>query len=314
MDRNAPRTRPDASRTTYDAPRGDTGSPSPTTMDRRSLLGLCGTAAAGFCALGLTGSLAACGDTSDDDASRRASEGAAYYAAHKDEYLRMCEGVADALEGMMKPEYGATTARAIATSTVARYRELLPELPYIGGRRNPMTGILYRCGVSLAYCLAVTGHGRPVDDAGRFNYQMYVDFPYSHGDGATRPTASPDPAAERRGNREWCAWTQQRAYPGDWVAEYVGGLSAPYTYGFDMTECAVLRLCRHFGIPGFAPYLCLPDKPKYEAEGKGMTRTTTLADGFDCCDFRFRDDGVVRLGEPFSARTLREWGVVQPRI
>ena len=43
-----------------------------------------------------------------------------------------------------------------------------------------------------------------------------------------------------------------------------------------------------------------------------MTRTTTLADGFDRRDFRFRDDGVVRLGEPFRARTLREWGIAQP--
>jgi len=302
-------------------------------MDRRRFLSVCCGAGVGLGALGCSGWLTACGGAAGDQADggsatpagsphpsgpspstsvggSPAPTGTAYYTANMKQYMAMTEGMAHGLEKMMAPDYGAHDATAIAAAMVADFKEIVPELPYIGGDENPMSQILVSCAMSMAYCLAMGEHGKPMDEAGRYNYFVYAAFQKQQAPPQGAPK-QPDTAAARRGARQWCTWTQQRAYPGNWVAEYVGGLQEPYTYGYDFAECGALILARHLGVPGFARYLCILDKPQYEAMGQGMTRTETLADGFDRCNFRFRDDGVVRLEEPFSARKLKAWGVGQ---
>lgn len=41
----------------------------------------------------------------------------------------------------------------------------------------------------------------------------------------------------------------------------------------------------------------------------GSACAIALADGFDRCDFRYSEDGVVKLEEPFTVEKFREWGI-----
>ena len=49
------------------------------------------------------------------------------------------------------------------------------------------------------------------------------------------------------------------------------------------------------GAPELAPYLCLIDILYSEKFGWGLMRTTTLADGDERCDFRFKKGGETRV-------------------
>jgi hypothetical protein len=46
--------------------------------------------------------------------------------------------------------------------------------------------------------------------------------------------------------------------------------------------------------------MCLADFPMSEAFGSGLVRTTTIAEGFNRCDFRFKRGGETQQGWPPS--------------
>jgi hypothetical protein len=83
-----------------------------------------------------------------------------------------------------------------------------------------------------------------------------------------------------------CRQTQQRRYPGDWVDEFVPPSPGDYALGMDVKECGVCKFYEAQGALPYAHYICLGDYPMFYALGLGLRRTTTLANGGPCCDFR----------------------------
>ncbi len=55
----------------------------------------------------------------------------------------------------------------------------------------------------------------------------------------------------------------------------------------DYTECGICKLCRDEGVPDLAKYLCKLDYVLADLMGLALTRTTTIAEGGTCCDFRY---------------------------
>jgi hypothetical protein len=82
--------------------------------------------------------------------------------------------------------------------------------------------------------------------------------------------------------------SQRRKYKDDWVISFVEGDGKNYTYGMNVTECAILKYLTLQGAPGLTRYLCLTDYITSEAIGRGLVRNKTLAEGCDCCDFRYK--------------------------
>jgi hypothetical protein len=84
------------------------------------------------------------------------------------------------------------------------------------------------------------------------------------------------------------ARSQQRQYPEDWVMTFVDGAGQDFTYGVDVTECAIQKYLAAQGAPELTPYLCLTDYVSSEAMGRGLVRYKTLAEGCAVCDFRYK--------------------------
>ena len=76
-----------------------------------------------------------------------------------------------------------------------------------------------------------------------------------------------------------------------------------FDWGIDYTECATCKFLSAQGAPELAPYVCAVDKVASEMLGWGLTRTMTIADGFDKCDFRFKKGGKTRLATPAQKNT-----------
>jgi hypothetical protein len=83
--------------------------------------------------------------------------------------------------------------------------------------------------------------------------------------------------------------SQQRKYKEDWVINFVKGDGQDFTYGIDVTECAIQKYLARQGAPELTRYLCLTDYITSEAIGRGLVRNKTLAEGCDCCDFRYKE-------------------------
>jgi predicted ArsR family transcriptional regulator len=84
---------------------------------------------------------------------------------------------------------------------------------------------------------------------------------------------------------------------------YVDGDGWEFDYGVDYIECASCKFLEAEGALELAPYVCAVDKPASELLGWGLTRTMTLADGADKCDFRFKKGGPTHIDLPQSLQT-----------
>jgi hypothetical protein len=82
--------------------------------------------------------------------------------------------------------------------------------------------------------------------------------------------------------------SQERVYPADWVFRFVEGDGEAFDWGIDYTECGIVKFFRAQGAGELAPYMCLADYPVSEALGTGLIRNTTIAEGAERCDFRFK--------------------------
>ena len=197
--------------------------------------------------------------------------------------------------------FGASEAVVMRREMLEECRSLIPQLPYIGGRRNPWNANLAAAPMALAAYRVVRSHGGSEQDAGEllpaYAQRMVAWIPRRLRPRLLRPRPSRALKVAR--------WTQQRRYPEDWVTEFVDGAGQPFDFGMDVTECAIVKFMHAQGADELTPWLCHLDYVMAEAAGFGLTRTKTLAWGCDRCDFRMTANDTTPTAWPpnFPERT-----------
>ncbi len=183
--------------------------------------------------------------------------------------------------------YGEALTATLAAQARREYELLIPQLPYIGGRRNPLTPILIGAAMFLALYKSLRTEGAPVEEIGDVVYEAVEGFYRSLPRGLMRLSGSLQfRAGARRKTREMAAESQRRQYDGDWV--YRVAEDEAYEWGVDYVECGILKFFRQQGAEEFVPSMCRLDFLASEWFDWGLERTTTLAGGGERCDFRFK--------------------------
>ncbi|MEN8165603.1 MAG: L-2-amino-thiazoline-4-carboxylic acid hydrolase [Acidobacteriota bacterium] len=198
--------------------------------------------------------------------------------------------------------YGEQEAAVMHEEMLDEFRRLIPEIPYIGGRRNPYSGMLVGAAKGLAMYRVIVRHGGSLEETGelmhRRNRARLWRIPRVIRHGLVRNLfLRQQEKAVRR--------SQARRYPGDWVLEVVESDGETFDYGMDVTECGDLKFLKTQGAEELCPYICDLDYLMFEAMGVGLHRTRTLAWGCDRCDFRISLDGATSATWPpeFVERT-----------
>lgn len=211
--------------------------------------------------------------------------------------------------GLFVDRYGEETALLIRRETADEYRRILPEIPYIGGRRNIYSTNLVQTAWALAIHRVVSEHGGNVEDAGELIHGIAkmemerVPQVVRHLSGRLWFSRMMRLRLQRAARR-----SKARRYAGDFRFEWVPGHGKSVEFGIDMIECGIVTFLRRKGAEELGPYLCDLDYLMFGAMGIGLRRTKTLAWGCDRCDFRFSRDGVAPASWPpgFVERTCGE--------
>lgn len=193
--------------------------------------------------------------------------------------------------------YGAETSDAITAEARADYEALIPQLPYIGGRRNPHTRLIIAAAMFLALYKVLKRRGRPVEEIGELVHEAVQAFfdtlprfllrSYGRLNFTRRAL---------RGAYKSALESQEREYPGAWVYAVVEGDGVAFDWGIDQLECGICKFFAAHDAEEFVPYMCDLDFIASDYFGWGLVRTTTLAEGGERCDFRFkRERGVRRI-------------------
>ena len=196
--------------------------------------------------------------------------------------------------GSLAERFGAPEVALMRREMLDEYRSLIPQVPYVGGRRNQWSSNLAASAWALAAYRVALRHGGDAQDVGKVAY----DYARRMAGRVPRPLRArmlgPRSARAERQAR----WTRQRRYRGDWVCEFVDGAGQPFDFGLDITECGIVKFLHAQGADALTPYLCHLDYVFAEAAGAGLTRTKTLAWGCDRCDFRFTTSGKTTATWP----------------
>lgn len=228
---------------------------------------------------------------------------------HVEKLVSKFAGLLERSGGSLVDRFGEETAAVMPGEMLDEYRRLIPEIPYIGGRRNIYSRDLLFSAMALAMYRVVVGHGGSLEDVGELLHWMLrerferVPRVLRFWMGRRRFSRMRRLKLERAARR-----SQTRRYPGDWVFERIDGDGGTFDFGIDMTECGIVKFLNDQRAAELSPYLCDLDYVMAEMLGLGLRRTKTLAWGCDRCDFRLTKDGVTSASWPpgFVERTCAE--------
>jgi len=218
-----------------------------------------------------------------------------YYTSRKRLLVVEFDLAARVARKVVAAHYGDRFTDAIAVEARQEYESLTPQLPYIGGRENPLTQIMVAAGMFLALYKPLKAHGKAVEEIGALVYEA-VERAY---DLFPRHSEWPRYLLRLHGRlsftkhslrkaRVMALESQKRRHAGDWVYSFVEGDGEEFDYGLDFEECGMCKFFQAQGAAEFAPYMCRLDFIASDRLGWGLVRTGTIAEGAEKCDFRYR--------------------------
>lgn len=222
------------------------------------------------------------------------------YLYRKDRLIRSFDKSLSRVKPWLDARLNEQRAERFIEKSHQEYEALIPSIPFIG-RNNRLLVFFLPTTRYLAVYRALQKQGLAVEDAGALTIEM----------GTAEITAIPAPIRWFIGYLWFSSWLRSRIekraeeskkcqYHGDYVLDFVEGDGREFDYGVDYVECASCKFLEAENAMELAPYVCAVDKAASDLMGWGLTRTTTLADGFPRCDFRFKKGGETRVALPQS--------------
>jgi len=190
---------------------------------------------------------------------------------------------------------GEQETAAMLEECCKTYEALLPQVPYIGGDENTLTDTLYLSAVALAFYKTMRSHGQPVEQSGRIIYRAIEALYDINNPLSLIRNQKPGGETPQSKYRRMARWSETSPYPGDWRLTYIESEGQEFDLGFDYSECGIVKFYKAHQAEEFTPYLCLGDFPLSKVMNSGLRRTTTLALGGACCDFRFKAGRPIQM-------------------
>ena len=221
-----------------------------------------------------------------------------YYLSQKKSLMRSFERASKWVMVPLVKRYGEELAQAIVHDARKDYETLIPQIPFIGGKKNRWTADLLESVQILALFRAIQAYGKTRSETAEVLYEgMQI-----------RLASYPRFLLRLIGRVQFsnlflkrlqhqAAETHKRAYPNNFVAEVVIGDGKEFDWGIDFTECAIQKFYRAQNALQFLPYLCRLDYLTSAAFGIGLARTKTLANGDERCNARLKQGRETQWNE-----------------
>ena len=221
-----------------------------------------------------------------------------YYTSKKSKLLKEFDKNIKQVRRVFVTRYGEGLTQAFMREARQEYEAIIPDLPYLGGKR-PFTQFIISTGWFLAMYRTLKKHGRTVEEAGSLVYEVSEAFLKAY-PGYLRRLVGYMNFSPRylKKLRERAAESQKPLYPMDYVFTFIEGDGKTFDYGVDYSACAGCQFLEAQEAPELAPYLCAIDEIYSNQLGWGLVRTMTIAEGYEKCDFRFKKGGKTDIVLP----------------
>jgi hypothetical protein len=182
-----------------------------------------------------------------------------YSVIRKPEFLKRFDDELQYWRPFIVNRFGEKFADTVLREAHEEFEVLIPQMPYIGGDENHLTGSLVESVRYLAFYRAMKKLGRKAEETGKILYDailVRVDEPRAPIPPSQRLTT--EQLMERR--KERAQRSQKRCYPQDYVYEFVAGDGEEFDYGYDFSECAAQKFYHAQGADEFLFLYCFLDQ------------------------------------------------------
>jgi hypothetical protein len=225
-----------------------------------------------------------------------------YYNSLKASLLDDFDRASELMNPSLVVRYGEELADALRRDARSEYELLIPDIPFITGLRARLLNIF----------LLITAQEVAVYKAMK-KRDMLPGEAWEVCHEALRMNVSKIPRWKRWLLRNLMfsgfvkkimarrALRQEIGRFGDFEIEYVVGDGRDFDVGVNYLKCGNYQFAITHGAEAFAPYICMSDIALSDAMGWGLTRTQTLADGCDHCDFRMKKGAATQISSKSPA-------------
>lgn len=230
--------------------------------------------------------------------------GRGYYAARRERLLRGFDRAAGRIRRVLARHHDAAFADSLMVDARAEFESIIPEIPYIGGKRNLFSGVMIANGWIAALYRAMKARGCSAEDVARVGAEVGDDFFRSFPPwmlrlvgwlAFTRPVRW---LLRRQAQR-----SQARRYPADFVYSLREGDGDDLALVFE--ECAVNKFYDAYGLEDLKPYCNQFDVIYSRLMGMGLDARETIGLGCQTCRLRFKH-GRETVIPPRLEGVLRE--------
>jgi hypothetical protein len=217
------------------------------------------------------------------------------YISRKQQLLKDFDKSIARIKSVLTSRFGNEQANSLISESRFEYETIIPQIPFIGNR-NLLLAFLFTKTRALAIYKVLRSKGLTFNEAGHISFQM------CKAEIESRPTFlrpiigyllfSP---LFKWSSRKLAKKSQKQDYPGSYVFAFIEGDNRTFDYGYDYLECGACKFLNQQGAPELAPLLCTLDIVVSERYGWGLTRTMTIADGHNKCDFRYKKGGKTNI-------------------
>ena len=225
-----------------------------------------------------------------------------YYMKNKAKLMTQFDKLLHISREILLKQYNESQIEVMFNKMRKDYENLIPEIPYIGGRRNPFTSMLIDSVSMLAVFRTLENEGLSYHDIGELSYGIWEIVNKIRVHKLEKKGQQPKDQYFNdtyiNFNKNLAKVLQQKKYPDDWVMEFVEGDGKTFDYGFKFTECGIHKVFKRLGAEKYVPFLCLTDLAQGNIYGFGVTRTQTIGNGDPICDLRFLKNGTTPRAWP----------------
>lgn len=192
-----------------------------------------------------------------------------------------------------KKRFGEQVAQKVRAWAKWEYKEILPNVPKVGGFRNHFAGVVAANGWFIATYKALKSLGYTVDDSMRIWAELTDDLfrkmPgwMQKGFGKILTGAGAIKSFHNQAKK-----SQLRKFPADWI--YRINDVEDFDLAFEFEECAAIKMYRELGVEEMGPYCSFADVTYSTYLGMGIDATETLGLGFKSCKLYYQRAGAVR--------------------
>ncbi|MCX8132235.1 MAG: L-2-amino-thiazoline-4-carboxylic acid hydrolase [Clostridia bacterium] len=212
-----------------------------------------------------------------------------YYKNKQEQLLDTLEGRQKIFRSELLKSHTEKEITEISKETTEEFIKLIPQLPYIGGDDNVLTEDIELAAMVLAFYRVEKKLGRSVEEVGGIIYNAIKGEMSKYPKWLLRLSGRKYFTATyieklKKDTEE----SQKKLYSGDWLTTFVPGDGKQFDYGYNHTECGILKFFREQDAEELTPFLCKLDYVYSDSLDEGLVRTSTLAEGGKYCDFRLK--------------------------